>query len=41
MQKKMDQPLMFQNAQLYIYGVLFNGAHAPASERRHKAQNRR
>ena len=25
MQKKMDQPLMFQNAQLYAYGVLFNG----------------
>eukprot|EP01052_Picozoa_sp_SAG31_P042197 SAG31_NODE_6626_length_1945_cov_12.028376_1_plen_365_part_00 len=25
MQKKMDQPLMFQNAQLYIYGVIFNG----------------
>lgn len=25
MQNKMDQPLMFQNAQLYGYGVLFNG----------------
>ena len=25
MQKKMDQPLMFQNAQLYAYGVVFNG----------------
>ena len=25
MQKKMDQPLMFQNAQLYGYGVVFNG----------------
>ena len=25
MQHKMDQPLMFQNAQLYAYGVLFNG----------------
>jgi hypothetical protein len=25
MQTKMGQPLMFQNAQLYLYGVVFNG----------------
>ena len=25
MQKKMNQPLMFQNAQLYVYGIVFNG----------------
>ena len=37
MQRKMDQPLMVQNAMLYVWGVIFNGANwllsaVPSSE---------
>ena len=31
MQRKMDQPLMVQNAMLYVWGVLFNGVNWFAS----------